>query len=210
MTSEGLGTRAFIKVVGARGLAAADMNGLSDPYFVLTAGDATYKSKVVPKNLNPVWNEWVSDKKTGLRTAVNFFKGDILSIELYDKDLISDDNLGGIMASWVDLEGSAQAPDASGPFSIAELEAGRTADGKNGFTNYEIRRYSLPIAGKDATGYVDIVLAVTGTNINRPEHLSDATIAAREESWAKAHPSRKQQLIALKKAGKLPADWGHY
>lgn len=44
-------------VVGARNLAVADTNGLSDPYAVLQLGKSRKKTKIIKKTLNPSWNE---------------------------------------------------------------------------------------------------------------------------------------------------------
>jgi len=44
-------------IEGAEGLAAFDMNGLSDPYVSFTYNDQTYTTSVQHKTLNPVWND---------------------------------------------------------------------------------------------------------------------------------------------------------
>ena len=41
----------------ATNLPSADSNGLSDPYVVLHCGKEKKKSKIIYKNLNPVWDE---------------------------------------------------------------------------------------------------------------------------------------------------------
>eukprot|EP01103_Thecamoeba_quadrilineata_P002310 TRINITY_DN12286_c0_g1_i1.p1 TRINITY_DN12286_c0_g1~~TRINITY_DN12286_c0_g1_i1.p1 ORF type:complete len:996 (-),score=232.04 TRINITY_DN12286_c0_g1_i1:187-3174(-) len=46
----------LVKVIEARDLAARDANGLSDPYVVLSLGKQNFKTKVVKKNLNPIYN----------------------------------------------------------------------------------------------------------------------------------------------------------
>lgn len=49
---------AVIKVLRARGLRAADLNGKADPYVVIaTNSGQKAKTCVIHKNLNPVWNE---------------------------------------------------------------------------------------------------------------------------------------------------------
>ena len=48
---------AVIKVVGARDLEAMDVGGSSDPYAVLKLASQEHKTKIIPKNLSPVWNE---------------------------------------------------------------------------------------------------------------------------------------------------------
>jgi Ca2+-dependent lipid-binding protein len=46
-----------VHLAGAEGLAAADKNGLSDPYVKLSVGASRHKSKTISKTLNPTWNE---------------------------------------------------------------------------------------------------------------------------------------------------------
>ena len=41
----------------AAGLSAADLNGKSDPYVVLAAGESCARSSVVAASLNPQWDE---------------------------------------------------------------------------------------------------------------------------------------------------------
>ncbi|KAE8351716.1 phosphatidylserine decarboxylase-domain-containing protein [Aspergillus coremiiformis] len=47
-----------LKVVALRGrnLAAKDRNGTSDPYLIVTLGDARQSTPTIPKTLNPEWN----------------------------------------------------------------------------------------------------------------------------------------------------------
>lgn len=45
-----------LTVVGATNLVSADlMTGKSDPYVVLKFMDQTFKTRVIPKNINPIW-----------------------------------------------------------------------------------------------------------------------------------------------------------
>ncbi|KAK1774148.1 phosphatidylserine decarboxylase-domain-containing protein [Copromyces sp. CBS 386.78] len=46
-----------VKIIQARNLAAKDRGGTSDPYLVLTLGDAKYTTSTIPKTLDPIWNE---------------------------------------------------------------------------------------------------------------------------------------------------------
>jgi len=46
-----------VNVLEAKNLVAADKSGTSDPYVVLTLGKQVHKTKVIDKNLQPVWNE---------------------------------------------------------------------------------------------------------------------------------------------------------
>jgi len=76
------------KVIAARGLVAADLNGYSDPYTVLTAGGRRYKSKVKPKTLNPKWEEIFN---------VDFSKTTKLLVTVWDKDAIGSDDFLGLV-----------------------------------------------------------------------------------------------------------------
>ncbi|ORX40969.1 C2 domain-containing protein [Kockovaella imperatae] len=47
-----------VEVIGAKGLAAADRSGKSDPYIIFTLnGQRVFKSETKKKTLSPVWNE---------------------------------------------------------------------------------------------------------------------------------------------------------
>jgi Ca2+-dependent lipid-binding protein len=44
-------------VIEARNLMAADDNGLSDPYCLLSLGSSKARTRVIKKDLNPRWNQ---------------------------------------------------------------------------------------------------------------------------------------------------------
>ena len=92
----------YIKIVQARDLIAADSSGTSDPYVRIYMGDdikGAVKTKVVPKNLNPVWNEKFEIQVPGA------LRRELLTIEVFDKDLIgSDDLLGKFTISLSSME----------------------------------------------------------------------------------------------------------
>eukprot|EP01102_Stenamoeba_stenopodia_P001974 TRINITY_DN11782_c0_g1_i1.p1 TRINITY_DN11782_c0_g1~~TRINITY_DN11782_c0_g1_i1.p1 ORF type:complete len:712 (-),score=151.23 TRINITY_DN11782_c0_g1_i1:216-2351(-) len=70
----------------AKDLIAADRSGTSDPYVVFRAGDTVVRSSIVPKTLNPTWNE----------TFNLLIPHHVNTVEMgvWDKDLVSDDELG--------------------------------------------------------------------------------------------------------------------
>ncbi|XP_008803167.1 C2 and GRAM domain-containing protein At1g03370-like [Phoenix dactylifera] len=78
-----------VHVIEARNLLAMDLNGLSDPYVKLQLGKQRAKTKVVKKNLSPVWDEEFS-----------FRVGDLseeLTVCVLDEDKIfNDDFLGQV------------------------------------------------------------------------------------------------------------------
>lgn len=77
-----------VHVLEARGLAARDENGLSDPFVRLQLGSTKAKSGVVYKNLNPSWNEEFFFNVDG--------PNDELLVVVWDEDLFSNDFLGQV------------------------------------------------------------------------------------------------------------------
>eukprot|EP00164_Ancoracysta_twista_P009209 GFYU01013555.1.p1 GENE.GFYU01013555.1~~GFYU01013555.1.p1 ORF type:complete len:530 (+),score=138.25 GFYU01013555.1:166-1755(+) len=76
--------KTFIHVVSAKGLPAADANGKSDPYCVLELGEETQKTKIIFKNLNPVWDESFLFEVADPTHALVF--------NMYDHDRLSEDD----------------------------------------------------------------------------------------------------------------------
>uniref|UniRef100_A0A6Q2YSS4 Extended synaptotagmin-like protein 1b n=1 Tax=Esox lucius TaxID=8010 RepID=A0A6Q2YSS4_ESOLU len=82
-----------IHLLEAQNLIAKDnlMGGLkkgkSDPYVKINIGGVTFKSHVVKENLNPTWNEM-------FETVMTPQPSQEVQVELYDKDMDSDDFLG--------------------------------------------------------------------------------------------------------------------
>ena len=77
-----------VHVLEAKGLAARDENGLSDPFVRLQLGSTKAKSSAVYKNLNPSWHE-------------EFFfnvnsPNDQLLLVVWDEDRFSNDFLGQV------------------------------------------------------------------------------------------------------------------
>ncbi|XP_052458625.1 multiple C2 and transmembrane domain-containing protein 2-like isoform X1 [Carassius gibelio] len=82
-----------------RGLVIRDRCGTSDPYVKFKLdGKTLYKSKVVYKNLNPVWNESFTFPIRNLDQR--------LFIKVYDRDLTTDDFMGscGVELNKLELE----------------------------------------------------------------------------------------------------------
>lgn len=76
-------------VIEARNLLAMDLNGLSDPYVKLQLGKHRAKTKVVKKNLNPVWDEEFSFRVGDLNEE--------LTVCVLDEDkYFTDDFLGQV------------------------------------------------------------------------------------------------------------------
>ncbi|KAK1542977.1 phosphatidylserine decarboxylase [Colletotrichum paranaense] len=76
-----------VVVMKARNLAAKDRRGTSDPYLVLTLGDAKVTTHEVSKTLNPEWN--VIEE-----LPVNSTQSLLLDVICWDKDRFGKDYLG--------------------------------------------------------------------------------------------------------------------
>ncbi|KAF1325644.1 Inositol polyphosphate 5-phosphatase, partial [Globisporangium splendens] len=90
----------YVTIAEARGILAADSNGFSDPYVIMTVLDSkgnaiaaggSFKTKVIKKTLTPRWNEeYLVGDRSDLRLATT------LRLALFDDDAfaMSDDPLG--------------------------------------------------------------------------------------------------------------------
>ncbi|CAK9202097.1 unnamed protein product [Sphagnum jensenii] len=84
-------TYLFIRIVKARGLAAKDADGSSDPYVRLTVGHVKAETKIVKRSLDPEWNQVFA-------VGEDKVQGGTLELTVWDADKISkDDFLGGFM-----------------------------------------------------------------------------------------------------------------
>ena len=84
-----------VTVVEARGLAAMDMNGRSDPYAVLHCGRVQCKTRCQHKTLNPQWGET-------FRFEVVPGPASVLQLDVFDHDVFSDDDFLGSFGGWDD------------------------------------------------------------------------------------------------------------
>ncbi|CAK7204102.1 phosphatidylserine decarboxylase [Sporothrix eucalyptigena] len=81
------GLHLHVVIIKARNLAAKDRGGTSDPYLVLSLGDAKHATHSVPKSLNPEWNEIC-------QLPINGVPSLILDVCCWDKDRFGKDYLG--------------------------------------------------------------------------------------------------------------------
>ncbi|XP_048786482.1 multiple C2 and transmembrane domain-containing protein 1 isoform X2 [Lagopus muta] len=77
-----------ITLIEGRDLKAMDANGLSDPYVKFRLGHQKYKSKIMPKTLNPQWREQFDFHLYEER-------GGIIDITVWDKDAGKKDDFIG-------------------------------------------------------------------------------------------------------------------
>jgi Ca2+-dependent lipid-binding protein len=123
------GLRVYVEK--AVNLAAADSNGFSDPYVVLSLYTpnmdkrvAKVKSKVIKKNLNPIWEEML----TLTHTSYNDL---IVKVEVWDKDKITDDFLGQIVWPFEEIfKKVLDKGEVVMPFALKDKKGGNTAQGE--------------------------------------------------------------------------------
>ncbi|KAL8890612.1 MAG: hypothetical protein Q9205_001347 [Flavoplaca limonia] len=85
--TDGKGLLLKTTVLRARNLAAADKNGTSDPFLVVTLGDARESTPIISKNLNPEWNVSFDLPVIGIQSL-------LLEAVCWDKDRMGKDYLG--------------------------------------------------------------------------------------------------------------------
>ncbi|KAM5356991.1 hypothetical protein ACJZ2D_016725 [Fusarium nematophilum] len=83
----GNGLALRVSIIKAKDLAAKDRNGMSDPYLVVSLGDARVVTHDVPKTLNPEWNVIEEVPLTSVQNLV-------LSVICWDKDRFGKDYMG--------------------------------------------------------------------------------------------------------------------
>ncbi|KAL6056000.1 phosphatidylserine decarboxylase [Balamuthia mandrillaris] len=82
-----------VTVKEAKNLLAADSNGFSDPFVILSLPGQTHKTKVIKKSLNPVFNESFT---FSLSEPHHDYKNQTLNVEVRDKDFFGSDALGQV------------------------------------------------------------------------------------------------------------------
>ncbi|KAH3756640.1 hypothetical protein Pelo_11581 [Pelomyxa schiedti] len=104
-----------LKVVRASKLRAMDANGFSDPFVEVPTFKGKNKcTKVVQRNLNPVWNE------------VFLVKGPLVQCGVYDEDLVLENDLIG----YANLDLPSLADGKEHDIRLVGPDSKRTIDGK--------------------------------------------------------------------------------
>lgn len=84
----------YVKIKNAKGIAAQDRSGKSDPFITLAFsqfGKPVYCTRIIEQELNPSWNE----QTCLLVYQDQLTAGEKLSVELWDSDLLTSDDLVG-------------------------------------------------------------------------------------------------------------------
>ena len=91
-------TMVVLEVIRARNLLAKDSNGFSDPYAVIRMGNQKVKTRIIKKNLDPVWDE-------EFVLSVSRVESETIEISLWDWDFGpgNDDFLGQLTIPLVDV-----------------------------------------------------------------------------------------------------------
>ncbi|KAL8933464.1 MAG: hypothetical protein Q9211_005771 [Gyalolechia sp. 1 TL-2023] len=89
-------------VLRARNLAAKDRSGTSDPFLVVTLGDAKESTPIISKSLNPEWN-------VSFDLPVNGIQSLLLEAVCWDKDRMGKDYLGEFDVALEDIFDNGQA-----------------------------------------------------------------------------------------------------
>ncbi|GMH33120.1 hypothetical protein BSKO_00954 [Bryopsis sp. KO-2023] len=106
----------IIRVLEARDLVAKDLAGTSDPYVKLNYNSRTYRSRIVYKTLDPIWNDtFVFSENSSLISRK--VRG-----EVWDKDFTSSDDREGFFFVDLDLATEGQVIDRW--FQLAGEESG--------------------------------------------------------------------------------------
>ena len=125
-----------VEVVGARNLKAMDRNGSSDPYLTLQLGENTLtrvKTKVVSKNLNPLWKRRFELLLPSHEDAL------VLHVQVWDHDVFGADDLIGQMTLPVAaLRGHGEASSAAGEFKASTAPSWHTITDRAGATTGEV------------------------------------------------------------------------
>lgn len=89
------------RLLSAEGLRAADRNGLSDPYVKLSLGEQQLRSTTVKRTLAPRFEEDFYFHAA----SIDHLVGNDLSVEVYDHDVLSRDDVLGICSVSCDSQG---------------------------------------------------------------------------------------------------------
>ncbi|EJD35443.1 hypothetical protein AURDEDRAFT_188738 [Auricularia subglabra TFB-10046 SS5] len=85
-----------IQVIGCRNLPAADANGKSDPYVVVTFARQRHKTPVIQKTLSPTYDPKNATFDFPVYASVVEKIGSLVEFVVWDKDLIGKDYLGEV------------------------------------------------------------------------------------------------------------------
>lgn len=128
---KGMGLVLRVEVLKGRDLAAKDKSGTSDPFLVLTLGDAKEATSVINKTLNPEWNQTFELPITTADSA-------LLEAVCWDKDRFKNDYMGEFDVVLEDLfSGGSTMPEPKW-FAVKAKRSGRRKTKKDSNISGEV------------------------------------------------------------------------
>ncbi|KAJ3681402.1 hypothetical protein LUZ60_015891 [Juncus effusus] len=115
-----------VELLAAKNLVAANINGTSDPYAIITCGEEKRFSSMVPGSRNPIWGEEFNFLVDSIPTEVH--------VEIYDWDIVWKSNVLGSLtvpvrtemqesAVWYELDSTGEVCLQIKPLKLAETSA---------------------------------------------------------------------------------------
>ncbi|KAJ2900990.1 phosphatidylserine decarboxylase [Zalerion maritima] len=146
-----------VLVIRARGLAAKDRGGTSDPYLVLTLGDAKYSTHSVDKTLNPEWNVRCQLPIVGSQSL-------LLDVIAWDKDKFGKDYLGEFDLALEEIFANGSNPQEPQWYPLKSKRPGRKTSVVSG--EVQLQFTLLDTTNQDATDQqiLEKLLAVAGSD----------------------------------------------
>ncbi|KAL2033109.1 hypothetical protein VTO58DRAFT_106281 [Aureobasidium pullulans] len=114
-----------VQVLEGRNLAPKDKNGTSDPYLVITLGDAREATSVIDKTLNPKWNQTFDLPISGISSL-------LLEGVCWDKDRFSKDYMGEFDVALEDIFTNGQTAQEPKWYKLESRKSGRKKSNASG------------------------------------------------------------------------------
>lgn len=128
---KGMGLVLKVEVQKGRNLAAKDKSGTSDPFLVLTLGDAKEATSVISKTLNPEWKQTFEMPITTADSA-------LLEAVCWDKDRFRNDYMGEFDVVLEDLFSSGSTTPEAKWFPVKAKRSGRRKSKKDSNISGEV------------------------------------------------------------------------
>ncbi|EGG20467.1 hypothetical protein DFA_00328 [Cavenderia fasciculata] len=168
----------IVRIISAKNLVAADLNGKSDPYTAIrtTTSKEPLKTKVKPKTLNPTWEQ-------SFTLPVNDVLVDMLILEVWDHDTVGNDDLIGFVG--IDLALLPRGVEVITWENLSFVEHGELQVGITA-TNFGIQNFP-PNYPLDYIQWRSSLPAVSRKGMKKEKH--EVKKQAKENKTQKSNPS---------------------